>query len=133
MTDDQHTPVISKSTALIRGFFKRCPNCGDGSVFRAFLKPVDACSVCAEPYSHIRADDFPPYLTIVLVGHIIVPLELIAEKMFVPPIWVHMVLWLPLTIGLMLWFLPRLKGMVLAWMWMLGLTGTEHQGVEPGA
>jgi len=119
-------------TALRRGFMKRCPNCGEASVFGAYLKPVDACAVCTEAFGHIRADDFPPYLTILLVGHIVVPLILLAEKLWSPDGWIHLALALPLTVILMFFFLPRFKGAVLAWMWTLGLTGDETQGM-PGA
>jgi len=114
----------------MRGFKKRCPNCGDSAVFRAYLKPVEACAVCAESYGHIRADDFPPYLTILLVGHIVVPLIVIAEKLWSPDGWLHLAVALPVTVALMFIFLPRLKGAVLAWMWMLGLTGNETQGFK---
>ena len=65
--------------AMKQGFFGRCPNCGKGRMFRAFLKVADQCPVCAEPLHHQRADDFPAYIVIVIVGHIVVPLVLLVE------------------------------------------------------
>ena len=56
-------------SAVLRGLRGRCPHCGQGHLFRAYLKPVDACSVCHEPLKHIRADDGPAWLTILIVGH----------------------------------------------------------------
>ena len=122
----------SKLQILARGFRRRCPNCDQAPLFRAYLKPVDKCVHCGEAFGHIRADDFPPYLTMVLVGHIVVPLLLIAEDQYAWSMGLHAAVWLPLTVVLMAVFLPRLKGMVLAWMWALGLTGNETQGVEAG-
>ena len=59
--------------AVGRGFSGRCPNCGKSKLFRGYLKQVDACPVCGERWGHIRADDAPPWLTILIVGHIIIP------------------------------------------------------------
>ena len=67
------------ATAMRRGFFGRCPNCGQGKLFRAFLKVADKCAVCGEDFSHHRADDAPAYFNIVIVGHIVVPLALAVE------------------------------------------------------
>ncbi|MFO1156168.1 MAG: DUF983 domain-containing protein [Rhodospirillales bacterium] len=66
--------------AVGRGLSGRCPNCGEGRLFRAYLKQVDACAVCGEPWGHIRADDAPPWLTILIVGHIVVPAAMAVES-----------------------------------------------------
>ena len=88
--------------AILRGFRKRCPNCGQGRIFRSFLKPTDGCSNCGEALSHIRTDDFAPWLTIVIVGHIIVPLILHVERNYPLPLDVQFYLWTPLVIFLVL-------------------------------
>ena len=54
--------------SITRGMLNRCPHCGNGKLFRAFLKPVDNCAVCGEAMHHHRSDDLPPYLTIVVIG-----------------------------------------------------------------
>ena len=56
--------------AMKRGFAGRCPHCGEGKLFSSFVKPVNACSVCGEDLHHQRADDFPAYLNIFIVGHV---------------------------------------------------------------
>ena len=63
-------------TALWRGLRGQCPNCGEGRLFRKFVKVADACDRCGEDFHHHRADDFPAYLVIILVGHIVVPLAM---------------------------------------------------------
>ena len=67
-------------------------------MFRRYLKVVDACPHCGEELHHHRADDAPPYFTIVIVGHIVVGLVLAVEMAYRPPLWVHAALWLPLTL-----------------------------------
>jgi uncharacterized protein (DUF983 family) len=121
---------LSALTVIWRGWRKTCPNCGQAPLYRKYLKQVDACASCAVPLGQIRADDLPPYLTILVVGHIIVPSIVMAEKYLAPPTWAHTITWLPLTLGLMLWFLPRLKGCAIGVMCKLGLKGDEQQGVE---
>ena len=66
-------------TALRRGFLGRCPNCGRGKLFRAFLKVADRCPDCGTELHHHRADDAPAYFVILIVGHIVVPLALVVE------------------------------------------------------
>jgi len=97
-------------TAMWRGWKGRCPCCGEGSLFRAFLKAENTCSNCSQQLDGHRADDAPPYFTILIVGHIIVPLMLALEQNMHPEEWVHMVLWVPLTLLLCLLLLPRIKG-----------------------
>ena len=95
-------------------------------MFRAFLKVADACPRCGEELFHQRADDFPAYLVILLVGHIIVPLVLAVETHFHPPEWVHLALWLPATLGLTLALIQPVKGAVVGLQWTLGLHGFEQ-------
>ena len=111
--------------AMLRGFRCRCPACGEGTLFRAFLKVDDTCPACGEELHHHRADDFPAYLVIVIVGHIVVPLVLAVETHFAPAYWIHLVMWLPLTLGLSLGLLQPVKGAVVALQWFLGMHGFE--------
>ena len=100
---------------------------GQSRLYAGFLKLTPECPHCHQELGNIRADDFPPYLTIVIVGHIIVPLILLTERHYSPPVSVHLMLWLPLTLLMSLWLLPRVKGMIVALMLHLGLRGGEEQ------
>jgi len=117
--------TVSLSKAMWRGFVGKCPNCGGGHVFGRFLKVKDACEVCGEEFHHHRADDFPAYLVIVVVGHIIVPMVLSVETHYAPPYWVHLALWLPLTLIMSLGLLQPTKGLVVALQWFTGMHGFE--------
>jgi uncharacterized protein (DUF983 family) len=116
------TPRSWKSASL-RGFAKSCPACGKGQLYGGFLQVNPVCSDCGLELHHQRADDAPPYLTIFIVGHIIVPLMLLVEKVWHPELWIHSVLWLPLTLFLSLWLLPRIKGAVIGLQWAFGMHG----------
>ena len=120
----------SKSNAVSRGLKRRCPACGHGRAFAGYLRQVDHCGRCGEQLGHIRADDFPPYLTIFLVGHIVVPALLMVEQTYQWPMQLHMLVWPALTLLLSLIVLPILKGGVLGYMWSMGLTGRERQGAS---
>jgi uncharacterized protein (DUF983 family) len=118
--------------ALRRGFFGRCPNCGRGRLFRAFLKVADHCSECGTAFHHHRADDAPAYFVILIVGHIVVPLALVVEIAYAPPYWLHALLWGTLTIGLALGLLQPVKGAIVAWQWANYMHGFDPRA-EPEA
>jgi uncharacterized protein (DUF983 family) len=103
--------------AMWRGMRGRCPNCGRGHLFRAYLKVTDSCPVCQEELYHQQADDAPPYFTMAIVGHIVIALVLVVEVTFHPAIWVHLALWVPLTIVLSLLLLPMVKGALVGLQW----------------
>ena len=117
---DQPRPVLP---AMGRGLACRCPACGQGRLFAAYLKIAPQCASCGEVFSHHRADDAPPYFTILIVGHVMVPLVLMLELWASPPLWVHAVLWIPLTTALALLILPRVKGALVALQWALRMHG----------
>jgi uncharacterized protein (DUF983 family) len=113
-------------TDLWNGLRGRCPHCGQGRIFRAFLKVADNCNVCGEEFHHHRADDLPAYLVIVIVGHLVVPLILHVEMAYTPAYWIHAALWLPLTLALSLLLIQPIKGMVIALQWRVGMHGFEE-------
>ena len=112
-------------TAMRRGLHGKCPACGEGPLFTGYARLNDACSHCGTPLLPHRADDAPPYFTIFIVGHIIVPAMLVLERLAHPPTWVHLALWLPLTLVLSLVLLPRIKGAVVGLQWALGIRRDE--------
>ena len=111
--------------AMLRGFIGRCPACGEGHLFKKFLKVTDHCEVCGEAMHHQRADDFPAYLVIVVAGHIIVPLVLAVETAYAPSYLTHLLLWLPLTLGMTLGLLQPTKGSIVGLQWETGMHGFQ--------
>lgn len=109
--------------ALWRGFRARCPGCGRGALLYRYLKVDSHCRACGEALYHQRADDAPPYVTILLVGHLVVPLILLVERQWAPPLLIDWLLWVPLTLVLTLVLLPRVKGALIALQWACRMHG----------
>ena len=103
-------PVPSLATALGRGLAGRCPVCGKGWIFDGFLRVVTQCEHCAAPLGLARADDAPPYFTILIVGHIVIPAMLFMQKLSDPPTWLLSAIFLPLTVVLAIGLLRPIKG-----------------------
>jgi uncharacterized protein (DUF983 family) len=121
---DQTKP--STQNALIRGALGRCPRCGEGRLLQHYLKIVDHCSACGEPYGHFRADDAAPWLTILIVGHLTVPLILMVEEYVELPLWMAFSIYVPTIVLLTLGLLPRCKGVILAQLWLTKAEGSER-------
>ena len=111
--------------SIIRGVKRTCPHCGDGKLFSGYLK-ITNYRVCKAPTGDIRADDLPPYLTILLVGHIIVPMLVFFEAVYHPPLWIQMAVWPSMALLLMLFVLPFIKGCIAGLIWHLQPSGSEQ-------
>ena len=124
--------------AMRNGWRRRCPNCGSGPMMHAYLKVRDTCPVCGEELHNHRADDGPAYLTILIVGHLMVPLILWAYVSYRPDPLVLASIFSAGCIGLSLYLLPRLKGVIVAIQWAKRLHGfgetperLSHMGTNP--
>ena len=126
-------PLPSRLTALKRGLLHRCPNCGEGRLYRKYLKVVDRCATCGHELGQYRADDGPAYFTILLVGHLVIAPLLIFSIVWKAPV----VLVLPILLGglafVTLAVLPRVKGVLIGLLYSLGTTGEHAPGSELAA
>lgn len=116
--------------ALLRGAMQTCPKCGRGSIFKAYLKVSDHCGDCGEALHHQRADDAPPYFTMLIVGHFAVAGVLALEQAYKPSPWIHAAIWLPFTLIASLWLLPRVKGALVGLQWALRMHGFGRDETE---
>lgn len=114
--------------AILRGLMRRCPRCGVGEAMEGYLGVRRCCSQCGEELGRIKADDGPAYFTVLIAGHVAVPVLLMAEQTWHPPLAPTLAVALT-GMGLLIWrLLPRVKGGVIGLMWALGLKGDEVQG-----
>jgi uncharacterized protein (DUF983 family) len=120
----------SSKQAMWRGVQSRCPACGHGHLYKSYIKVADSCGQCSEDLYHQRADDAPPYFTIFIVAHIVIPAVVIVERVWKPELWFHMALWLPFTLILTLALLPAVKGAVVGLQWALRMHGFGTQPSE---
>lgn len=134
-------PERPAAPAAMRGARGRCPRCGEGALFdsrlQGFLDVKPACSACRLPLGAAhRADDLPPYLTILVAGHVMVPLVVAVERAGGAPAWVGYGLWPLLAVALCIVLLRPIKGSIvgLQWAWALhGFSGAESAPLQAQA
>ncbi len=113
--------------ALLRGFFGRCPACGEGKLLRGYLKVNDSCPHCGEELHHQRADDGPAYLTILLVSHLGTPLFMMIYMAYRPsPLTLLWTFSLGAVISSLL-LLPRIKGGFVGMQWARRMHGFDKE------
>ena len=112
---------------LWRGVCGLCPHCGKGKLFKRYLVSHAACAVCHEDLSDIRADDAPPWLTILIVGHIIAPIILyFAKHEFIPESLEITIVMVTAVLSVLL-ILLRAKGLFIAAIWLTNQKQTVDQ------
>jgi uncharacterized protein (DUF983 family) len=114
-------PAAEKRAVVLgmkRGAALRCPNCGEGHLYRKYLK-VQACEACGADNTRYPADDAPPYFTILIVGHVIVAPLLFLPWIWQANIWLVLGTVLPALLLASLIFLPVVKGAVVGLHWAI--------------
>ena len=111
--------------ACMSGLQHKCPNCATGPLYRSYLKVHDHCPHCSEALYHHRADDAPPYFTIFIVGHLIIPAMIAVEMAYAPALWLHGLIWAPAILLLCMGLLPRVKGFIVGLQWGLKMHGFD--------
>ena len=119
-----HHPLLR---SVGRGLAHRCPNCGTGRIFGRYLKVQPHCEACGHELARYPADDGPAYLTILLVGHLIV-----GPLLFFPIVWESSPYYsLPIILGALtvitLLALPRVKGGWIGLMYALQVTDRDQR------
>ena len=108
--DHAHWPPVEPVTAGLKG---HCPRCGEGRLFSGFLTVGKRCGNCGLDYSFADAGDGPAVFVILLIGFLVVGLALWMEVSYGPPLWLHMLLWIPLTVVSSLVALRLIKGVLI--------------------
>ncbi len=109
--------------SIMRGLLNRCPACGSGRLFRAYVKPVDNCAACGEDISPQRADDLPPYLVIFVLGHVLVGGYMMLDLIYPASAWAYLAVLAPLGVISALASLQPIKGGVIGLQWALKMHG----------
>ena len=107
--------------AIVRGLRGRCPRCGEAALFRAWLKPVDRCGHCKQDWSAQQADDFPAYIGIFVVGHLLAPVVIAMIATWGMSAWATLAIILPVAVVMLLVMLQPTKGAVIAFLWWHGI------------
>ncbi len=109
--EERRYPPISPVSTGLAG---RCPRCGEGRMFSGFLTLAPKCEVCGLDYSFADAGDGPAVLVTLLAGFVVLGIALAVEIAYEPPLWVYVVVFLPLTLIVCLGMLRPLKGILIA-------------------
>src|SRR5690554_3566079 len=126
-TSRPHRPLWP---AMKRGMARKCPNCGEGHLYYKYLKVNETCPACGEELHHHRADDAPPYIVIVIIGHLMVGIILHMEMVVRIPAMHYLVVILPATVLLSLWLLPIVKGAIINMQWAKYMHGFDPGGPD---
>lgn len=103
--------------SLARGARGCCPACGQGALFTGFLAVRPACAACGEALHHHRADDAPAWATMLVVGHVMIPLILFVRTLPDLPVLFHSLFWPLVALVLCLLLLRPVKGAIVGWQW----------------
>jgi uncharacterized protein (DUF983 family) len=122
----------NRSTAaiLMAGLRGRCPRCGRGALFNGLLTVAERCPDCSLSFAGHDAGDAPAVAGIFILGFGICGLAGLVEYFFEPPLWLHAILWIPLTALGALALLRPLKGLTIALQYRFR---TVDQPERPGA
>lgn len=112
-------------TGILRGLACRCPNCGKARLFTRYITVRSPCPECSIDNTIFASDDLPPYLTIAVVGHLVVPAFLWFDARYLPELWIEALIWLPLSVALSLALLPSMKGASIGMAWASGTVSQE--------
>ncbi len=75
----------------------RCPRCGEGRLFDGLLSIRPACTVCGLDFTGADTGDAFAVPILIVLGAIIVGAAFWLDTRFAPPLWVHAVIWPPVT------------------------------------
>lgn len=117
--------------AMRHGLSRKCPRCNQGKIYGKYLKVKDSCDHCGQQFHHHQADDFPPYIAITIVGHIVLSLATTVQILYSPAMWAHMVLWLPMILILSLSLLPPIKAALVGLQWAHRMHGFNDEDTSP--
>jgi uncharacterized protein (DUF983 family) len=119
MSISEASVAPDKKQVVLRGLKMRCPQCGEGKLFHGYISQHKACSSCHEALGHIRADDGPPWATILITGHALVPSLVYFGEYPLFNVWVEIGISCLIAMAIAGVILPRAKGVFIAILWMM--------------
>ena len=109
----QPSEPLSLRTAVTRGLRRHCPSCDSSTLFEGYLRVRPRCPVCGAENGEYRVDDIASYVTVLLVGHLVVAPLLAVPMFWAMPLWASMGIILTGVAGITLAALPFIKGGVI--------------------
>ncbi|MDE2596464.1 MAG: DUF983 domain-containing protein [Sphingomonadales bacterium] len=119
--------------AMKRGGLGCCPRCGLKGFFPRLLKPVAQCRACGQDWTHHRADDFPPYVAIIVTGHLMAPVMIVLASNQSISLGVKMAVAVVIAALMIAALLQPAKGAIIALQWWNGMHGFLPSGRDEAA
>jgi len=113
----------SLKAALHFGWKRLCPRCGQGELMNSYLVVRLECGYCSQDFHYQRADDGPAYITVLILGHLLVPLILVFYEFFRLNPLIMAVSLSTVAVSLALYLLPRIKGALIGLQWAKKMHG----------
>ena len=114
MAPDIRTPIPVRIDPIRAGLSCRCPHCGKGRLFQGFLKVRPSCEACGFDLATIETGDGPATFIMQIAGFIVAFTALYVEIAYSPPMWLHLIVWIPLVAVLALALMRPGKGLMTA-------------------
>ena len=109
--------MSSKVPPLRAGLNCRCPECGEGPVFKGYLSLAPRCTACGADFSKADSGDGPAFFVMFLVGILVTPPVLLVQAVFDPPAWVQVLIWGPVITLVAVLLLRPFKSVLFALQW----------------
>lgn len=103
---------MSQPNPLLTGILCRCPRCGEGRLFSGYLKLAPRCEKCGLDLAFADSGDGPAVFVIFLVAPLVILMALVVGSLVPIAPWMHLVIWIPMTVVLCLALLPPFKGVL---------------------
>jgi uncharacterized protein (DUF983 family) len=113
---------------IAAGLACRCPGCGEGPLFGGFLRIHERCEACGLDLRKADSGDGPAVFIILIVGALASFGVLFTEVTFHPPVWVHLVVWMPLAALAALALIRPFKGVMVAMQFHNRASEARHDG-----
>jgi uncharacterized protein (DUF983 family) len=94
--------------------FGLCPRCGARTLFAGVAKFAARCRVCGLDFTSFNVGDGPAAFLTLIIGALVTALAIGVQIAWHPPFWVHILLWVPITTGAVIWGLRAGKSALLA-------------------
>ncbi|WP_395665186.1 DUF983 domain-containing protein [Methylocella sp.] len=128
MTEPFDAQAHRPPSVLAAGLRGRCPRCGEGPLFSGLLELAPRCSACGLDYKFADAADGPAVFVCLIAGFLVLGAALWVELAYEPPFWVHLAVFMPLTLVVCLGLLRPAKGLLIAQQYR---TRAEQGRLEP--
>ena len=114
MIDHPQPSAPARINPIRAGLLCRCPNCGKGPLFTGFLKIRPVCKTCGYDLASVATGDGAASFIMQIAGALVGFSALYVEIAFSPPMWLHLIVWLPLVAALSLGLMRPGKGLMTA-------------------